>query len=114
MIIWTTQGHRHDARASAQGGVFASVYEGDGWVIEFYVGPAGRYPAPLLERARAWVDRFAGAHEHQLGRLAASPGAGGPSLAQPPSAKLTPEEAARFAEFSAGYVPKRRTRKGRR
>jgi hypothetical protein len=113
MILWNTLNGRRLAKSAYQGGTIASVErDGAAWVVRWWVGPKGAFPAPSEAKAVAWVERFAATRITRLGRIAATPGLcpyDGRGSAEP---VLTPEEKARYDAFSASYDP--RTAKKRR
>lgn len=112
MILWNRTNGRLDAKSAYQGGPFASVLTEDGqWFAVWWVGPRVRVRVPSEAKGRAWVERFAARRLHELGRAAATPGAGpyGRGGYVPPTA----EEQARYDAFSSAYVPPKRSRKRR-
>lgn len=116
MILWKTLNGRHLAKSAYQGGTMASVErDGVAWLVRWWVGPKGAFPAPSEAKAMAWVERFAATRISRLGRLAATPGLcqyDGRGSSDP---VLTVEEQARYDAFSARYDPstaKKRRRRG--
>jgi hypothetical protein len=115
MILWNIVNGRRLAKSAYQGGTMASVErDGDGWVVRWWVGPRGAFPAPSEAKAMAWVERFAASRITRLGRFAATPGLCPYDARRAGEPVLTAEDKARYDAFSATYDPTRAKKRRRK